>query len=440
MCIGALLTACSPEPSTPGATSETSVESQTATNSSTDSPTDTTSAGQLKILTTAVGAELITLYPLNMDPQNGIGTKLCYEGLVNYVNGEVVPCLADSWEFANDGKDVIFHLKQGVTFHDGEPFNAEAVKKAFEYGKENPNFSGIAAAANLQSVDATEEYTVTFHYDAPYFAYLMDFCYPEVMVIVSPNVVEEGNFQNMKGVVGTGPYIYEELVDGSHVRFVRNENYWGEAPYYDEVIVKYIPEASARLQALKNGEVDLLYGSALLSWDDYEQALAIPSVQGAVAEADSEIRNLILNASGTALSDLRVREAVAYAIDKQSLSDGLTYGNESVANALFPSDIPYTDVALYTVRTYDQAKAAELLDAAGWALNSATGIREKDGVALSLKYTYDSGESMNSMIATTIKSQLAAVGIEVVTEGQEMMTWWQEGLAGSYDITMWNTE
>ncbi len=396
-------------------------------------------AAETKTLTTAVGAELNTLYPLNMDPQNNIGTKLCYEGLVNYDNGEIVPCLAESWEYANDGKDLTFHLKEGVTFHDGTPFNAEAVKRDFEYSMGNPNFSGIAAVANLESVEVVDDYTVTFHYPAPYYAYLMDFCYPEVMILVSPSVLEEGNYQAMQGVIGTGPYIYNDIVDGEYVRFVRNEDYWGEAPFYDEVIVKYIPESSARLQALQNGEIDFIYGSALLSWDDYEQAVSLPNINGAVAESDSETRNLVLNASGI-LSDLKVREAIVYAIDKQAIADGLTYSNENVADKLFPKGILYTDAALNIVRHYDLDKAKALLEEAGWQLNEATGIREKNGQTLSIIYTYDSGEVMNKSLATAVKSQLAEAGIEVQTEGQEMMTWWQEGLAGHYDMTMWNTE
>ena len=243
----------------------------------------------------------------------------------------------------------------------------------------------------------------------------------------------------MNGVVGTGPYVYEEIVDGDYVRFVRNENYWGEQHYYDEVIVKYIPDASARLQALQSGEIDLIYGSALLTWDDYQQATSLPNIAGAVAESDSKTRNLVLNASGV-LSDLKVREAVAYAIDKETLSEGLTYGEETPADHLFPDGIPYTDVELNVVRTYDPEKANALLDEAGWVLNESTGIREKDGQALSLKYTYDSGDALNKSLATAVKSQLAAVGINVETEGQEMMTWWQEGVAGNYDLIMWNTE
>ena len=294
------------------------------TPSTSQEPSPSQTAEEPKILTTAVSAELNTLYPLNMDVQNNIGTKLCYEGLVNYENGEIVPCLAESWEFSDGGKALTFHLKEGVTFHDGTPFNAEAVKTDFEFAHPNPNFSNISAAAKLESIEVVDEYTVTFHYPNPYFAYLMDFCYPETMVLVSPAVLEEGNYQSMNGVVGTGPYVYEEIVDGDYVRFVRNENYWGEQPYYDEVIVKYIPDASARLQALQSGEIDLIYGSALLTWDDYQQATSLPNIAGAVAESDSKTRNLVLNASGV-LSDLKVREAVAYAIDKETLSEGLTY-------------------------------------------------------------------------------------------------------------------
>lgn len=203
--------------------------------------------------------------------------------------------------------------------------------------------------------------------------------------------------------------------------------------------MKYIPDASARLQALQSGEIDLIYGSALLSWDDYEQATSLPNIEGAVAESDSKTRNLVLNASGT-LSDLRLREAIAYAIDKEALSEGLTYGEEAPADHLFQDGIPYTDVEYNVTRTYDPDKANELLDEAGWTMNESTGIREKDGQVLTLKYTYDSSDALNKSLATAVKSQLASVGIEVETEGQEMMTWWQEGVAGNYDLIMWNTE
>ena len=155
---------------------------------------------------------------------------------------------------------------------------------------------------------------------------------------------------------------------------------------------------------------------------------------------NSETRNLAVNAGSKNLADINVREAIAYAIDKETISKGLTYGYEEVADKLFDSGIPYTDVELDIIREYDKTKAEELLDKAAWKLNTATGIREKDGIPLKLVFTYDSGEVLNKSIATLIKSQLAEVGIQLETIGQDMYTWWKEGVSGNYDLTIWCTE
>jgi len=397
-------------------------------------------AGSPRTLTMASGAELNTLYPLNMDPQNNLVTRMVYEGLVTYQEGEVKPLLAESWSFSEDGTALTFRLREGVTFHDGAPFDAEAVKANLEFYHASPNHGNIKAVANLTDVQVVDNHTVTIHYDAPYFAYLNDFCYPEVVVMVSPAVLEAGNFQTMRGVVGTGPYVYAELVKGSHTRFVKNAAYWGDAPAYDEVIVRYIHEASSRLQALKNGEVDMLFGNVLISYDDYQQALAMNGIEGIMSETNSETRNLVLNAAGPMLGELSVREAVACAIDKAVIANGLTYGYEEVADALFDRTIKYCDVALTTVRVHDREKAAGLLDAAGWIMNEATGVREKDGTPLKLRFTYDSGEVLNKSLATVIKSQLSEVDIDVETQGMDMYAWWMAAVAGEYDITIWNTE
>ena len=224
--------------------------------------------------------------------------------------------------------------------------------------------------------------------------------------MMSPNVFEAENFQTFTDVVGTGPYIREEMISGDCTRFVRNENYWGEAPYYDEVVIKYIPEASSRLQALQTGEVDLIYGADLLSYDDYNQALSLDGIEGAINDGNTLTRNLVLNASSEILSDLKVRQAIAYAVNKEEITKGLTYGYETPATSLFAPGAPYTDITYNSTWSYDLDKANALLDEAGWVMNESTGIREKDGQQLSLNYTY----------------------------------WWTEGVAGNYDITTWNTE
>lgn len=121
------------------------------------------------------------------------------------------------------------------------------------------------------------------------------------MIMMSPKVFEAGNFQTFQDVVGTGPYVRAEMISGDCTRFVRNENYWGEAPFYDEIVVKYIPEASSRLQALQTGEVDLIYGADLITYDDYNQAMTLDGISGEINEGSTLTRNLVLNASGPML-------------------------------------------------------------------------------------------------------------------------------------------
>jgi len=319
-------------------------------------------------------------------------------------------------------------------------FNAEAVKSNFEFKQVTPNFRAWPAVTKIKEIEVVDEYTVAFHYEQPYFGYLLDFSFREVMACVSPNVIEMDNFKTLKGVVGTGPYIYSEVVDGDYVKFIKNENYWGKEGSYDEIFVKYIPESSSRLLALQKGEIDVIYGSALITWDDYQHAITNDDISGEISEIDTKSVYFVVNAGNQVLKDKKVREAVAYAIDKKSICDGLTHGNQNPAQNLFPEGNFLSDVEMKTYREFNVEKAMVLLDQAGWVTNRETGFREKEGQKLSFKMTYNSGEEMNSMLSSVVKSQLSDIGIDVVTEGQDMMTWWKEGVAGNYGAIIWATE
>ncbi len=393
-----------------------------------------------KVLTICTAKELDNLTTLTMNKENNIACGLVYETLVAYENGEIVPKLAKEWSWDETNTVLTFKLHQGVTFTDGTEFNAESVKAILEFDRSNSNFSGIKGIYNIRSVEATDNYTIDVHYEAPCFSYLNDFCFQNVAGMMSPEVFETDNFQTFKDVVGTGPYVRAEIISGDCTRFVRNEDYWGEAPYYDEVTVKYIPEASSRLQALQTGEVDMIYGAELISYDDYNQAMTLDGIAGEINEGDTLTRNLVLNAARPMMSDVKVREAIAYAINKQEITEGLTYGYETPATTLFSKNAPYTHIDYKTTYNFDQDKANALLDDAGWLLNEKTGFREKNGEELTLSYTYWSDISLAQEMALAIKTQLAKVGIDAETTGQDQMTWWTEGVAGNYDITTWNTE
>ena len=391
--------------------------------------------GAEKVLNIATIGETTTLSPLYMIADNHPTHKLLYEGLVKYVDGEVLPVLATDWVLSEDGTQLTFTLRQNVTFHDGEPFNAEAAIVNIESWHINPAFGSLPGIVDYTGIEAVDDHTITLTYDHPYYAYINDFCWPDVCTMISPKLIVSGNFQTVNGYAGTGPYVYDEYVAGQYTSFVRNENYWGEQPYYDKVVAKYIPEAASRLQALKTGEIDLIYGSAELSYEDYNQAIAIDGIEGKFAASGSTVRNLTLNFNGN-LSDLRVRQAVACAIDKEAISEGLTYGYEPSADTIVPDGTPYSDIHGTVGYSYDLARAGQLLDEAGWVMNGSTGIREKDGSALHIVFTYPTDDASTKSIATLIKSQLAQVGIDVEVKGMEKMEWYAGYLSpDGFDIT-----
>ena len=221
----------------------------------------------------------------------------------------------------------------------------------------------------------------------------------------------------------------------SYTTFVRNENYWGEQPYYDKIVAKYIPDNASRVQALKTGEIDLIYGSAELSYEDYNQATAIDGIEGKFAPSGSTVRNIILNFNGN-LSDLSVRQALAYAIDKEAISEGLTYGYEPVANTIVPDGTPYSDICGTEDYSYNVDRANQLLDEAGWIINQSTGIREKNGTPLHVVFTCPTDDSTIGSIATLFQSQLAEVGIEVEIKSMEKMEWYASYMnPAGWDIT-----
>ena len=388
---------------------------------------------QDKTLTIATMTETTTLSPLYMGVYNYSMCTMLYETLLKYEDGEVKGNLAESYSFNEDGTVMTLTLRQGITFHDGTPFNAEAVKKNLDFMHSNPQYMACPGIYDIESVEATDEYTVTITYPHPYYGYAYDFCWPDVGGMQSPNQIVEGDFQTVQGYAGTGPYIYEEYVSGEYTRFVRNENYWGEEPYFDEIIARYIPDSTSRLQALQTGEIDLVYGSSMISYQDYQQATALDGVAGAIAEKDTRARDITLNASSGPLVDARVRQAVSHAINKEEFSDGLTYGYERIAEMPFPEGTPYTDVELTASYPYDPEKAAALLDEAGWVLAS-DGARAKDGKKLELDLLYNSDSVTEKTIAEYLQSEYRKLGIVMTIHGEEEQSYRDNMKAGNFTM------
>ncbi|QUH29812.1 ABC transporter substrate-binding protein [Vallitalea guaymasensis] len=391
-----------------------------------------------KVLNMGFGGNLenytpVTAYGLNFTPVN-----LVFETLVKYDNGKIIPYLAKSWKWNEENNEIIFYLRDDVVFHDGEKFNAEAVKLNFEWQKQNMLFTYLKGLHLIKEIEVVDDYEVKLKYDAPYYAVLQDLSSANPVGIVSPKTLDMNNFEVINGSVGTGPYKYSVYDNNIGTTLMVNDDYWGGSPKYDKVVIKYIPDSNSRIMALESGEIDMIFGADWISYDDYTQEVQVDNIDGKIAKQTTKTRNILLNAGSDILSDLKVREAIVYAVDKEDIVNNLMYGYEEIAPSILDDDLPHCDIKYDVNRKYDVEKAKKLLEEAGWKISN-DGIREKDGKRLSIKFIYQMERSLNSEIAEIIKAQLNRIGIEVETEGLELMTWFQKGGMGEFDMSIVST-
>ncbi len=326
------------------------------------------------------------------------------EGLTRLKPGtsEVEPSLAESWEASDDGLAWTFTLREGVTFHDGEPFNAEAVCFNFErwfnfpaslqgdgttyywqYGfgggfKEPAEGAPGPDQSLYKSCEAVDDRTVTLNLTKPSATILSTLTLPSLH-IVSPKALqdynadagavnEDGIFQpsgtySTEHPTGTGPFKFESWTPGEQLTLVRNGDYWGEEALLEKIIFQPISDNAARLQALQNGEVqgyDLVEPQDVetISGDDQLQLLERPPFN---------VGYVTINSSKAPTDVLEVRQAIAHALNRQAVVDGFYAGRGVLATQFQPPEIfGYADdVVTYD---YDPAKSKQLLEQAGLTL------------------------------------------------------------------------
>ncbi len=307
------------------------------------------------------------------DGESFYGSTAVFDTLVEFIPGEtaVKPALAESWKVSDDGLTYTFNLRSGVKFHDGTPFNAEAVVFSFErqfvethaYYDLGPwKYWGYMDMSNIvDSVVAVDDLTVQFnlqHVEAPFLANLaMDFA-----SIVSPTAVAKYGEDFKNNPVGTGAFKFVSWNKDSEIVFERNADYWDGPVYLDRLILKVIPDATARWLALQKGEVDLI---DFPSTEDIADMRAASDIQ-VIQQAGLNVGYLALNTQKAPFDNKLVRQAINYAIDKSEIIEGV-YGEagQEAKNPLPPTMWSYNDDIM--AYPYDPAKAKELLAEAGLA-------------------------------------------------------------------------
>ena len=367
-------------------------------------PVTTTKPPAPTTLTVTMGMEPPTLDPQKCTGMPNLGIiRLIAETLVDahYQTGELLPNLVERWEASSDATTWTLHLRQGVKFHDGTPFNATAVKFTLERVLD-PKVGGATASAYsmIQSVGIKDTYTAVIKTtpNAPF----MRLLWYGPSAIVSPTQVQKLGADFAKVLVGTGPYKLVEHVRGSHIKLSANNEYWGGRPKIDTIIVKPIPEAGARLMALEAGEVDFVYAVPPADIPRLEKNPDIRIVPGMPTRS----MHARLNVKWGPLKDKRVRQALNYAVDKETINQRIFRGMAQVMDSLINDrSFGYYKAGPYP---YDPAKAKQLLKDAGYA----------DGFEVTIRY----GKGrwlMGDEVVEALQSYLAAVGVKVKIEALE---------------------
>ncbi|WP_259614069.1 ABC transporter substrate-binding protein [Microbacterium paraoxydans] len=384
--------------------------------------------------------------PASLDPafaQDGETFRVSrqiFEGLVGTEPGtaDPAPLLAESWESSEDGMSHTFALKEGVTFHDGTPFNAEAVCANFDRWY---NWTGLAASeafgyyynklfkgyasnpedAVYKSCTPDGDNSVTIELNKPFAGFIASLSLP-AFGMQSPSAMQEFGADEVGGTaeapqlseyamghpVGTGPYQFDEWAPGEQVTLKAYDDYWGEAGQIDEIIFRTIDDPTARRQALESGSID---GYDLVGPAD-TKALEEDGFT-MVSRPPFTILYLAFNQAIPELQDPKVREALSYAIDKDALiSQVLPEGTEKATQFVPPVVNGYNDEV--TTYDYDPEKAKELLAEAGYDEANPLSLTFNYPVNVSRPYMPDPEQ-----IFTVLSSQLSEVGVETTPVSEE---------------------
>ena len=344
--------------------------------------------------------------------------------------------LATEWEVSDDARVYTFTLRDDVTFHDGTPFDAEAVKVNFDYVADPANKSTGSVAKLGPVAEVLDEYTVRITLEQPESSFLTLIAAP-YFGIVSPKQLLDDPDSLASTVVGTGPFKFDEWVKGQSLSYVRNDDYdWGPegthegAAYLDTITYRFLPEDQTRYNSLITGEADIVdyiapeYAEEVKSNDAYgSEEFLLPGVGF----------TLHLNTRTAPFDDVKVRQALLHGIDREAIVKSATFGAYPVQEYLATTTPDYKK-DLENVIDFDADAAGALLDEAGWSETDAEGYRTKDGERLSTVIPYADNDQLAQRTLEQVQIDGKALGFEIVLQPVPAADFSQRLYNGDYGI------
>ncbi len=371
-------------------------------------------------LTVALPAELPGLDPTTNTAAviDRVMYNNVYQGLVRINrSGDITPCLARSWEVAEDGKKYTFFLREGVTFHNGDPFTSSDVAYSLNRVRD-PDFPVPHPEyyRAIEDVNLTGRYSVEVHLREPSSIFIFNLARGD-SVMLSEDVDDHS-----RNPIGTGPFVFSEWQEGQRVVLSRFKDYYEEGlPYIDSVAFEFIPDVNTQITALRSGDID-----AIPYLNSPENALTLKS------DADVKVLEgvttweviLAMNNSVEPLDDPRVRQAINYGINCSEVVEGVTFGfGEPIGSLMSPTNPNYLDLSW--VYTYNPEKAKQLLAEAGYP----------EGFSATL--TLPSNYTLSVRSGKIIAEQLKEIGIDLRVRKIGWGQWLQKVFSNAeYEMTV----
>ena len=328
---------------------------------------------------------------------------------------EIKPLLAKSWTTSPDGKKVTFKLQEGVKFHDGTPFNAEAAAFVFNEAKAK-KFIYLPLLEGFEQATADSEYEMSFHLAAPFAALLPTLGYRPLCMFSPAAYKAVGEAGLATKVVGTGPFVHTQFVKGEYTIFEKNKDYWQAGkPYFDSVKIVIVPDAGTRTAMLERGEIDrtVQLGDLELARLERNKSVLVRTVPS------TRQFYVVLNHKVPALANPAFRKALNYAIDKAGIVQSVFAGRGAAlmtAPTLMEGVVGYTDMRVPgedTIFPYDPDKALALMKEAGYAFSGGV-LKDAQGQPVKLKLFTPRGATKGDyQIAQLLQTFLKQVGIAV---------------------------
>lgn len=373
-----------------------------------------------KILKVSQGAQPKTLDPnLNNEVPALAITKQIYNTLLGVnKDGNLVPELAEKWEFLDD-KNLRIEIKKGVKFHNGEPLTVEDVMFSLEKALQSPGSQSIIE--KIKSMKKVDENTFDIELSTTFSPILFGLAHPLTGIQNKKYVQEKGDAARLEPM-GTGPFKFEKWVPGENIELSAFENYYSGKAKVDKVIFRVIPENTNRLIALETGEIDIAYGIAPIDMEQLEKNERLKSI----SELGYSTEFIQINNGKAPLNNKKFRQALAAAIDKNSISEAVYLGTAKSAQTIVNPAVFGSD---------------QKIDKYGYNPELSKKLLEESGIKERNLKVWINDNPVRVQVAQIVQSNFKEVGINLEIEILEWGTYLQKSANGEHQLLIggWNT-